>query len=60
MEKFWKHICSFLSIFASLQANRSAILVHKLLNKTKDPEIREEVCYVNVCLIVKRDISLKV
>jgi hypothetical protein len=57
MEKFLETIGSFLSNFASFQANRSAILVHKLLNKTTDAEIREEVCYVNVCLIAKRDNS---
>jgi hypothetical protein len=26
-----------------LQANRTAVLVHKLLNKTKDPGLKEEV-----------------
>jgi len=27
-----------------LQANRTAVLVHSLINRTADPEIKEEVC----------------
>jgi hypothetical protein len=34
-------------LFLHFQANRTSVLVHKLINKTKDPEIREEVQYVD-------------
>jgi hypothetical protein len=30
--------------FFMLQANNTAVLVHKILTKTRDPEVREEVC----------------
>jgi hypothetical protein len=29
--------------FFILQANNTAVLVHKILTKTRDPEVREEV-----------------
>ena len=29
--------------FFMLQANNTAVLVHKILTKTRDPEVREEV-----------------
>jgi hypothetical protein len=34
------------------QANRTAVLVHKLITKTRDPGLREEVC---VCVPVLSD-----
>lgn len=30
--------------FFMLQANNTAVLVHKILTKARDPEVREEVC----------------
>jgi hypothetical protein len=30
--------------FLMLQANNTAVLAHKILTKTRDPEVREEVC----------------
>lgn len=30
--------------FFMLQTNNTAVLVHKILTKTRDPEVREEVC----------------
>ncbi|XP_069677283.1 putative gustatory receptor 28b [Periplaneta americana] len=36
------------------QANRTAVLVHKLLSKTKDPEVREELQLFSLQLLHRK------